>query len=161
MYPDDKLKKAIIVAKDIGIIRLEITSHRHSTRGKLTEIFIHTHKDYLKEFLPNELIDHNPIHNQFNIVCNNIVHEICIYNSKFITALISLSRTSSTGKANGFSLNIVNTTNVSNVLKYYTSTKPIIIFLTKIGFENNEVSIQEDSYLRKAPELKTYISNGK
>ena len=30
----------------------------------------------------------------------------------------------------------------------------------KIGFEKNEISIQQDSYLRKGQESKTYISNG-
>ena len=147
--PNDKLKKAIILAKDSGILRHEITFYRHSTREKLTKNFIHTHMNYLKELLPNELIYHNSINNQFNLVCDNIVHNICIYNSKFNTALISLFQNSLTGKANGFFLKNVNTTNLSNALRYYTSNKPIIILLTKIDFENNEVSIQQDSYLDK------------
>ena len=49
---------------------------------------------------------------------------------------------------------------MSNALRYYTSNKPIIVLLTKIDFENNEISIQQDSYLRIGQELKTYISNG-
>ena len=116
--------------------------------------------NYLKELLPSELIYHNSINNQFNLVCNNIVHNICIYNSKFNTALITLFQNSLTGKSNGFFLKNVNTTNLSNALRYCTSNKPIIVLLTKIDFENNEISIQQDSYLRIGQELKTYISNG-
>ena len=158
--PNDNLKKANILAKDTGILRLEITFYRHSTKEKLTKEFILTHMNYLKELLPSELIYHNSINNQFNLVCNNIVHNICIYNSQFNIALVSLFQNSLTGKANGFFLKNVNTTNLSNAIRYYTSNKPIIVLLTKIDFENNEISIQQDSYLRIGQELKTYISNG-
>ena len=146
-----------MLAKDTGILRLEITFYRHSTDKKLTKNFIHTHMNYLKELLPSELIYHNSINNQFNLFCNNIVHNICIYNSEINTALISLFHNSLTGKANGFFLKNVNTTILSNALRYFISIKPIILFLTKIGFGNREVSLQEDSYLRKGQELRTYI----
>ena len=158
--PNDKLKKANMLAKDTGILRLEITFYRHATEEKLTEEFILTHMNYLKELLPSELIYHNSINNQFNLVCINIVHNICIYNSQFITALITLFQNSLTGKANGFFLKNVTTTKLSNALRYYTSNKPIIVLLTKIDFENNEISIQQDSYLRIGQELRNYISNG-
>ena len=158
--PNDKLKKAIMLAKDTGMLRLEITFYRHSTEEKLTKEFIVTHMNYLRVFLPSELIYHNSINNQFNLVCNNIIHNICIYNSKFNTSLISLFQNSLTGKSNGFFLKNVNTTNSSNALRYYTSNEPIIVLLTKIEFENNEISIQQDSYLRIGQELKSYISNG-
>ena len=158
--PNDKMKKAIMLAKYTGILRLEITFYRHSTHEKLTKELINTHMNFLKELLLNELIYHNPINNQFNLVCDNIVHNICIYNSKFNTALTSLFRNSLTGKSNEFFLKNVNTTNLSNALRYYTSNKPIIVLLTKIDFENNEISIQQESHLRIGEELKTYISNG-
>ena len=158
--PNDNLKKAILKAKDTGILRLEITFYRHNTREILTKDFILDNMNYLKKLLPPELIYHNSINNQFNLVCNNIIHNICIYNSKFNTALISLFQNSLTGKANGFFLKNVTTTNLSNALRYYTSNKPIVVLLTKIDFENNEVSIQQDSYLRIDQNLKTYISNG-
>ena len=158
--PNDKLKEAITLAQDTGIIRLEITFYRHSNDDKLTKNFIHTHMNYLKELLPSELIYHNSINNQFNLVCNNIVHNICIYNSKFNTALICFFHNSLTGKSNSFFLKNVYTSNLSNALRYYTSNKPINILLTKFDFENNEISIQQDSYLRIGEELKTYISNG-
>ena len=54
----------------------------------------------------------------------------------------------------------VNTTNLSNALRFYTSKKPIIILLTKIDFKINEISNQQDFCPRKAQELRTYISNG-
>ena len=158
--PNDNLKKAILKAKDTGILRLEITFYRHNTREILTKDFILDNMNYLKKLLPSEIIYHNSINNQFNLVCNNIIHNICIYNSKFNTALISLFQNSLTGKANGFFLKNVTITNLSNALKYYTSNKPIIVLLTKIDFENNEISIQQDSYLRIGQKLKTYISNG-
>ena len=158
--PNDKLKKAIMLAKDTGILRLEITFYRHATNEKLTKEFILDHMNYLKELLPSELIYHNPINNQFNLVCNDIIHNICIYNPQFNTALKTLFQNSLTGKSNGFFLKNVNTNNLSNALRYYTSNKPIIVLLTKIDFENNEISIQQDSYHRIGQELKTYISNG-
>ena len=158
--PNDKLKKTIMLAKDTGILRLEITFYRHAINEKLTKEFILDHMNYLKELLPSELIYHNPINNQFNLVCNNNIHNICTFNPQFNTALITLFQNSLTGKSNGFFLKNVNTTNLSNALRYYTSNKPIIVLLTKIDFENNEISIQQDSYLRIGQELKTYISNG-
>ena len=88
--PNDKLKKAIMLAKYTGILRLEITFYRHATNEILTKEFILDHMNYLKELLPSELIYHNSINNQFNLVCNNIKHNICIYNSKSNIALISL-----------------------------------------------------------------------
>ena len=100
--PNNNLKKAIMLAKDTGLLRLEITYYRHSTNQPLTKDFIYTHMNYLRELLPNELIYHNSINNQFNLVCNNIIHNICIYNPQFNTALISLFQNSLTGKANGF-----------------------------------------------------------
>ena len=78
--------------------------YRHSTKEKLNKEFILTHMNYLKDLLPIELIYHNPIKNQFNLVCNSIVHNICIKNSNFNTALISLFQNSLTGKSNGFFL---------------------------------------------------------
>ena len=158
--PNDNLKNAIIRAKDTGILRLEITFYRNNTREILTKDFIYTHMNYLKELIPSELIYHNSINNQFKLVCNNIVYNICIYNTNYDTALICLFHNSLTGKANGFFLKNANTTNLSNALRYYSSNKPIIVLLTKIDFENNEISIQQDSYLRIGQGLRTYISNG-
>ena len=51
----DKLEKATMLAKDKGWLRLEITFYRHSTRGKSTKNFFHTHMNYLKELLPTEI----------------------------------------------------------------------------------------------------------
>ena len=149
-----------MLAKNTGILSLEITFYRHSTREKLIKNFTHTHMNYLKELLPSELIYHNPINNQFNLVCNNIVHNICIFNSKFNTALTSLFQISLTGKSNEFLLKNVNTTSLSDTLRYLTSNKPIMLLLTQIDFENNGISIQQDSYLRIGQELKTFISKG-
>ena len=38
--PNNNPKKAIVDAKDTGILRLEITFYRHSTRGELTKKLI-------------------------------------------------------------------------------------------------------------------------
>ena len=116
--------------------------------------------NYLKELLPSQILYHNSYNNQFNLVCKNLVHIICIYNSKFDTALKSLFHNSLTGKANGFFLKNVNTTNLSTAIRYYTSNKPIKKLSTKIDFENYEISIQQDTYLRIGHELKTYVSKG-
>ena len=109
--------------------------------------------NYLKELLPNEILRHKPSINQFNLVCNISIHKTCIYNSKFITALISLVHNSLTGKRNAFLLKVVNTKKISKAIKNYTSNKPNSILLTKIDFENKELSIQKYSYLRIGQEL--------
>ena len=52
--PNDELKKANLLAKDTGILRLPITFYRHATEEKSTKEFILNHMNYLKEFyLPN------------------------------------------------------------------------------------------------------------
>ena len=73
--------------------------------------------NYLKELLPNELKYHNSNNNQFKLVCDIIVHDICIYNSIFNTTLLNLLQNSLTGKSNGFFLKNVNTINRSNALR--------------------------------------------
>ena len=88
--PNDRIKNPIMLAKDSGILGLEITFYIHSTRENLTRDFIHTHMNYLKELLPNELMYHNTINNQFNLVCTNVIHKTSIYNLKFKTAITSL-----------------------------------------------------------------------
>ena len=104
--PNDKLKKAIMLAKGTGILGLEITFYRHATNEKLTKEIIFDHMNYLKELLPSELIYHKSINNQFNLVYNNILHIICIYTPQFNTALKTLFQNSLTGKSNGFFLKI-------------------------------------------------------
>ena len=116
--------------------------------------------NYLNKLLPKELLYHTSINNQFHLVCKNIVHNFCIYNIYFNTALVSLFHKSLPGKTNGFFFENVNTIILSNALRYYTSNKPTILLTTKIEFENNEVPIQQDSNLRIGQELKTNISNG-
>ena len=110
--------------------------------------------------LPNELIYHNSNNNQFNLVCNNIVHNNCIFTTKFNTALTNFFHISSKGKANGCFLKNFNTTKLSNALRIYTSNKLFIILLTKIDFKNNENSVRHNSYLRIGQEIKSYTSNG-
>ena len=58
-----------------------------------------------------------------------------------------------TGKANGFFLKNNNTTSLSKALRYYTSNEPILLLITNIDFENGDVSIQHDSYLRTEEKL--------
>ena len=103
---------------------------------------------YLKELLSIELICHNPFNKQDNLFCIEIVQSICIYNTNLNTALISLFHQSLTGKANGFFIKIDDTANLSNARKYYTPNKPNFLLITKTVFENNEISIQQDCYLR-------------
>ena len=68
----------------------------------------------LIEKFRTEFIYHEPKCNQFSSVCDKIVHKLPIFNTNFHTALISLFPSWLTGKANGFFLKNVNTTNLSN-----------------------------------------------
>ena len=45
-----------MLAKDSGILGLEITFYRNGTNEKLTKEFILTHMNYLRELVPSELI---------------------------------------------------------------------------------------------------------
>ena len=65
--PINSLMKAVVDAKASGILRLEITFYRHSTKKSNQKFFL-THMYYLKELLPNELVYHNSINNQLNLV---------------------------------------------------------------------------------------------
>ena len=73
--------------------------------------------NYLKGLLAYEIKYHNPVNNQINLVCNNVIHNICIYNSKFNAALINLFHNSLTGKADRFFLKDVKAPNLSNALR--------------------------------------------
>ena len=70
--PNNSIENAIILAKDTDQIKLEVTFYRHSTNEPITKDYILKYMNYLEELLPNELINHNLINNQFNLVCNNI-----------------------------------------------------------------------------------------
>ena len=77
-HHNDKLKKAIMLAKDSGKLTLEITFYRHSSREKLPKDFFLTLMNFPKELLPNEIIYHNLTNNQFNLVCNSNILNICM-----------------------------------------------------------------------------------
>ena len=121
--PNENLKNAILKAKDTGILRLEITFYTHETLTPISKDFILSEMNYLKQLLPPELIYHNPIKNQFNLVCENIFHNICILDTISKTALVSLFHNSLTGKANGFFLKNCNSSTLSNALRYFCSNK--------------------------------------
>ena len=76
------------LAVESGIFKLEITLYKQNTRERLTECFFHIQMNHIKEFLAIELKNHNFINNQCNLVCNNIVHNIIVYNTNFDTALV-------------------------------------------------------------------------
>lgn len=110
-----------------------------------------------------ELIYYNPIQSQFNLLCDNILYNICIIDVDQDLAFISLYHNKLTGKVNGFYLEKIYVTKLSNALRWYYSNKPIIVILMHLDSANDEVNIQQDCYIRvsnTADELFTYICKG-
>ena len=114
--PNTNEKKVIMKAKDNGNLSLEITFYRHTTDNILTKDFINIHMTNIKQLLPRELKYQNSINKQFDLVCNNIAHNVCIFISTSETTFLSLFYRSFTGKANCFFISNGNTTNRSNAL---------------------------------------------
>ena len=50
--PNTISKNAIMEAKDTGLLRKEITFHRHATDNRLTKSFILIRSTFLKQLLP-------------------------------------------------------------------------------------------------------------
>ena len=105
--PKNNLKNAILRAQETSVLGLEINFYRHTTNEPLTKDLNLKDMNYLKELIPNQLIYHNSFKNQFTLVCKNVVHNICIFDIFFDTALVSLFQKSLTGKANVFCLKML------------------------------------------------------
>ena len=173
--PELILNRAINNSLDTGILRLEITFYRYDTNNILTEDFITKQMDWLQNLLtckngitssagkPKEIIYYNSIQNQFNNLCNNILYNVCILDVDNNLAFVSLYQNSLTGKTNGFYVKEANSIKLSNVLRYYTHNKPIILILLHVDKNNGLVSIQQDTYIKVNPngeELVTYLTKG-
>ncbi|KAK8836650.1 hypothetical protein M9Y10_037586 [Tritrichomonas musculus] len=163
--PEPILRDSIEKSLETGLLRLEFTCYVYSEEvvNKLTKEDVIEEMEYLHNLMSPELIYYNPIQNQFNLLCDNILYNICIIDVDQDLAFISLYHNKLTGKVNGFYLEKINVTKLSNALRWYCSNKPIIVILMHLDSANDEVNIQQDCYIRVSnttDKLFTYICKG-
>lgn len=161
--PEPILRDAIKNSLETGLLRLEFTLYVYNVKNNVSKHSIITEMDYLEKLMPPHLIYYNSISNQFNLLCNNILYNICIVDLENDLAFISLYQNKLTSKINGYYLYNINSTKLSNALRWYCSNKPIIVILMQFDNINDEINIQQDTYLRIPKNninLYTYISKG-
>ena len=162
--PEPILKKAIENSLETGLLRLEFTMYLYKNQQDvLDRKIIYDNMRYLENLMPTNLIYYNPIEKQFNLLCECILYNLCIVDIDKDLAFISLYHNKLTGKVNGFFVENINATKLSNALRWYCSNKPIIVLLMQIDNTNKEINVQQDTYLRinTANEpLYTYIHKG-
>ena len=162
--PEPILRKAIENSLETGILRLEFTMYLYkNTTGTLDRDVVYANMEYLENLMPPNLIYFNSIENQFNLLCKNILYNVCIVDLELDLAFVALYHNKLTGKVNGFYIEKINATKLSNALRWYCSNKPITVVLMQIDPHNDEVNIQQDSYLRintASEPLYTYIHKG-
>ena len=147
--PEPILRKAIENSLETGILRLEFTMYLYkNTTGSISRDVVYKNKEYLESLIPQNLIYYNPIENQFGLLCKNILYNVCIVDLELDLAFVALYQNKLTGKVNGFYIEKINATKLSNALRWYCSNKPNTLILMQIDYHNEEVNIQQDSYLR-------------
>ena len=164
--PDEQLRNSINNSLDTGLLRLEITFYINN--NAVSEEYIHNHLNYLTELLPQELIYHNPINNQWKSVLNKLEYNLLVVDLDNKIALFSYFVNDITGKVNGFYMYNITDNYVNNVLKLFSFNLPILIVTCKRDGE--ELIIRERCYEKvlvpnitkrfELDELVTYLTNG-
>ncbi len=164
--PESILRDAINKSLDTGLLRLELTIYTYNSTELLTEKYITSRMKYLENLMNTEaetsVIYYNPISTQFNLLCECVLYNVCIFDVETRLAFVVLYQNTLTGKANGFYIKDCTTGKLSNALKYYCSNKPIIVILMSIDKDNGIVSTQQDTYVRvqTTGELATFLTKG-
>lgn len=145
------------------MLRLEFTCYVYDTDEQIQKEDIIEQMEYLQHLMAPRLIYYNPIQTQFNLLCDNVLYNAVLVDLSKDLAFIALYHNKLTGKVNGFYLENANSTKLSNAIRWYCSNNPIIVVLVQFDEDNEEVNIQQDTYLRvgiKETSLYTYISKG-
>ena len=164
--PDEQLRNNINNSLDTGLLRLEITFYINNKA--VTEEYILKHLNYLTELLPPELINYNPINNQWKSVLNKLKYNLLIVDLNNEIALFSYFINDVTGKANGFYLYNITDNYINNILKLFSFNLPLLVVICKRNGE--ELIITERCYEKvlvpnitkrfELDELVTYLTNG-
>ena len=110
-----------------------------------------------------KLITYNSIETQFNLLCNAIHYNVVIVDEAKGLAFIALYHNKLTGKVNGFFIDKVNSTRLSNAIRWFCSNKPVVVVLVQFDDATKTVNIQQDTYMRISTnnkQLYTYIHKG-
>jgi hypothetical protein len=145
--PEKELKKAIEASLETGILRLEITFYRLGTRALLTKSFVEEHLNYLANLIPPELLFHNPIATQWDLLLQNVHYNTCLIDLQKKLAFLTLYLNKETGKTNGFFVKDVTSNKLSNILKLYTFNTPIVVVLLERD-KDDAIRIQQDTYIK-------------
>ncbi len=160
--PESILRDAINESLDTGLLRLELTIYTYDCSKPLMEDYINARMDYLQSLMDPKLIYYNPIKQQFDLLCECVLYNVCIVDVESNLAFVALYNNTLTGKVNGFYVKNCSGGKLANVLKHYCSNKPIYVVLMSIDRNNSTVSIQQDMYVRistRGP-LVTYLNKG-
>lgn len=112
------LKKAIENSLDTGLLRIEFRIYLYKNQQDVLERkIIYDNMFYLENLMQTNLIYYNPIEKQFNLLCECILYNVCVVDVDKDLALISLYHNKLTGKVNGFFVENINSTKLSNALR--------------------------------------------
>ena len=76
------MKKSPVKAKNTGLLKLQLTFHRYNTNQPKSKDFNLQQITNPKQLLPLQLTYKKPLSNQKKIVCDDIVHNVCIFNNE-------------------------------------------------------------------------------
>lgn len=163
--PQPILWEAIEKSLDTGLHRLETTFSLYGISKMPEEDHFKDHISYLGRLFENTryIIRYNPIQTKFNLICEHVPFNLCLYHIKEKLAFTILFFNSLSGRRNGFSGQNAISTNFRNALLYYTNNELIYLLLLEGNTTNNTVSIQQNIYLRIATnkEFYTYLPQSK
>ena len=161
--PEPILKNAIEHSLNTGLLRLEFTIYVYDTICELTKDNIIREMSYLEQLMHPKLITYNSIETQFKLLCDSIHYNVVIVDEAKGLAFIALYHNKLTGKVNGFYIDKVNSTRLSNAVRWFCTNKPIVVVLVEFDDATKTVNIQQDTYIRMSAnnkQLYTYINKG-
>jgi hypothetical protein len=144
--PEPVLKQAIDKSLDTGLLRLEITFYRDVYNSTLTRDYINEKMEYLRQLVTPELLYHNPITTQWQLLLQTISYNLLLVDTDNKLALFVYYHNKETGKVNGTYIKEITTNCISNYLKMYSFNVPLAIVLLKR--EGSNLLFQQDNYIK-------------
>ena len=153
--PEKVLQEAIPKSLETGLLRLEITFYRNEELQTLTEKEIKREMATLRDVLVPEQIYHNPINEQWNLLCDKVKNNLVIVDTDNKVAFVVIYQNRLTSKINGFYVDKLD--KLDNIAKDFTWNVPLTVIL--YNTKDDKISIQQDTYV-KSKTKQTLLSNG-
>ena len=144
-------------------MQLEFTVYFYDTICVLTKDNIIGEMSYLEQLMHPKLITYNSIETQFKLLCDTIHYNVVIVDEAKGLAFVSLYQNKLTGKVNGFYIDKVNSTRLSNAIRWFCTNKHIVVVLVQFDDANKTVIILQDTYMKVSTtnkQLYIYINKG-